>query len=547
MNRWALAVLCALALAAPLSAVEGFESGLGGWSGSGLWHRVLAPACVTPYEGNACIYFGQDSSCDYNDHLIKDASFTSAPVTLSSTATAFISFWMLYDVESFQPSCYDQIRLERSSDGSTWSLLRKLSPGADPAGGGPGFGDASGSGVGGTPLWQFYKVDLSAFVPGTLYVRFRFISSASLAGDPFCGPADADLDDQLGVALDEIRFGENGPDVSLSKSVSPPFGAPGSLLTYTLVATNNAGVAQPIQVWDTIPTGMLRGSEVPAASLSGSTLSWSTPSLPAGGAFTMEMRVQADPSVAAPLDHLNSAFAQGGSGGAQDSGPVLFKRRDAGLHLSHSAAPSNITSGDFATYSLLVENYSAVTQSALALNLQLPSGLVFSGSYPSLSAAYRWDLFPLLPGGLRSFSLWGRGFGEDGAVLTVNGQLTQSGAVVDQRTASVTVKKPIEPTVRLKGVYPNPAPSDNAAFPPNAYVYYETNIAMPMTLDIFTVAGEKVRSLDAPGARGAQQVAWDLKNEWGQPVASAVYAFRLWSRMLVIPTPEVFGFIAVLR
>lgn len=547
MTRWALAVLCVCAFAVPLSAVESFESGLGGWSTQGLWHRVASTACVTPHEGSACIYFGQDNSCDYNNHLIKDASFSSGPVTLSNTATAFISFWMLYEVESFQPSCYDQIRLERSSDGTNWSLLRKLSPGADPAGGGPGVGDASGSGVGGTPLWQFYKVDLSAFVPGTLYVRFRFISSASLAGDPFCGPADADLDAQLGVALDEIRFGEAGPDVSLSKSVSPLFGAPGSLLTYTLVATNDASVAQSIEVWDTIPTGMLRGSEVPAATLSGSTLSWTSPALLAGAAFTMEMRVQADPGVAAPLDQLNHAFAQGASGGPQDSGPVLFRRRDAGLRLSHSAAPSSITSGDFATYALLVENYSAVTQTALALGLQLPSGLVYSGSYPALSASYRWDLYPLAPGALRSFSLWGRGFGEDGTVLTVNGRLTQSGVLVDQRTASVTVKKPIEPAVWLKGVYPNPAPSDNPAFPPNAYVYYETNIAMPMTLDIFTVAGEKVRSLEAPGARGAQQVTWDLKNDWGQPVASAVYAFRLWSRLLVIPTPEVFGFIAVLR
>jgi hypothetical protein len=78
-------------------------------------------------------------------------------------------------------------------------------------------------------------------------------------------------------------------------------------------------------------------------------------------------------------------------------------------------------------------------------------------------------------------------------------------------------------------------------------VVYDINQSMPITLDIFTLAGEKVRRLYGPGERGVNQLGWDLNNEWGAAVASGVYAFRLWSTLPVIPTPEAYGFIAVLR
>lgn len=539
---------CLLALAPALGAYEGFEAGLGNWSAAGLWHRVSAPACVTPFEGDACVYLGRDAECDYNTGAVKDASLSSGPVVLNDPATAFVSFWMLYQVESFQPSCYDHLRLERSNDGVAWALLSTLSPGVDPPGGGPGVGFASGGGLAGPPLWQFVRVDLGAFVPGTLYLRFRFVSSASQAGNVLCGPADADMDNFLGVALDQIHFGQAGPRLSLSKSVAPAFGAAGSLLTYSLVVRNDDAAAQSLAVWDTLPAGLNYMDSAPLGAFSAGRVDWTLPAVPAGASVTLQLRVQADPGLAAPQDILNSADAESAApGGVQRSPAALYRLRDPGLRLSHSASPAVITSGDRATYNLLVENYTAVTQSALSLGLQLPVGLIQNGNWPGFSAASRWDLPDLGPGQARSFSLWGRGFGEDGAVLTVNGRLTQGAGLLQERTASVTVKKPIEPSVTLKGVYPNPAPSDKPGLPQSAFVYFETNIAMPMTLDIFTLAGEKVRSLSGPETKGVHQIEWDLKNEWGQPVASAVYAFRLWSKMRVIPTPEAYGYIAVLR
>jgi uncharacterized repeat protein (TIGR01451 family) len=537
-----------LAVAVRLSAMEGFESGLGAWSATGLWHRSVAPGCITPHEGNAVAYFGRDSSCDYNDGQIKDASLTSGPITLTSSANAYISFWLLYEVESLGPSCFDQLRLEWSPDGSNWYLLQILSPNADPVGGGPGVGMDSGSGLGGPPLWQFVDVDLSAFAPGTLYLRYRFISSAQLAGDPACLSTDAEMDNFLGIAIDEIRIAEADPLLSLSKSVSPPFGAPGTELTYTLVAKNRAAAAADLSLWDSLPAGLNFVAADAGGALNGSVVNWGPSTVPAGAALTLNLRVQADPSLSLPADIRNTGegISTGGGGVTQRSSETLFKVRANGLQLSHSAAPSSIVSGDRATYNLLVENYTALTQTGLSLQMSLPGGLAYNGAYPALSALYRWDLAPLPPGQIRSFSLWGRGFGEDGSVLTARGTLSQGG-VLAQKDASVTVTKPVEPSVTVKGVYPNPAPSDKPGLPQSAFVYYELNVDMPLQLDIFTIAGEKVRSIPAPGARGRSQVEWDLRNDYGNFVASGIYVFRLWSQLLVIPTPEATGFIAVAR
>jgi uncharacterized repeat protein (TIGR01451 family) len=537
------ALVLLLLLAARLGAVEGFESNLGAWTAAGLWHRAGAPGCVTPHAGVGVAYYGRDGICNYDTHSIKDDSLTSGPVTLSSAATAFVSFWLLYQVESLDPSCYDQLRLEKSFDGVNWSLLQKLTPAGDPPGGGPGVGMASGSGLAGTPLWQFVKVDLSAFAPGTLYLRFRFVSGASLAGDPLCGPADSDLDNFLGIALDDLRFGETGPALTLNKSVSPAFGIPGSELTYTLVARNDDPASQALSLWDSLPNGLSFVAADNGGMLNGGRVDWGPSTVAPGANWTVQVRVQAaGPS---PADLVNAGEAGSTApGGSQQSSQVLFKVRDAGIHLQHSATPSSIVAGDQATYNLTVENDTALTQTALSLTMTLPSGLVYNGAWPAFSGSFRWD-FSLMPGEIRSFSLWGRGFGEDGTVLTAQGRLTQSSTPLDQKSASVTVVKPIEPAVWIKAVYPNPAPSDKAGLPQSAFVYYETNTDMPLQLDIFNVAGEKVRSLPATGTRGRAQVEWDLKNDWGAPVASGVYVFRLWSDLLVIPTPEAFGYIAV--
>lgn len=538
----------ACAGAASLPAVEGFETGTGAWTPSGLWHRVVAPACVSPHAGAACFYFGRDSACDYNDGVVKDASLTSGPVTITA-ANDSISFWLQYQVESLDPSCYDRLQLEYSYDALNWAFSTDLSVASDPVGGSPSVGFSSGGGVAGPVLWHFVSVPLGAFSGRTIYLRFRFVSSASQAGFNLCGPPDAELDNYLGYALDDISFGDPLPALSLVKSVDPAFAAPGETFTYTLAVTNKDPGPQMLNVWDSLPAGALVQGSNPVGTVSPGRVDWALPAVPAGATVTLQLRVQVDPSVVVPQDWINTAAAASTAPGSAtvDASPVLTRVRNGGLSLRKTADKSVATSGDLITYSLLLENFSAVTQSALSLVESLPSAYTLTQAWPAFNGASRWNLSPLPPGARLSFSVWGRGYGDDGQVLVNTAQVLSGPAVAAQASANVTLMRPIEPRITLKAVYPNPAPSDKPGLPQGAFVVYDLNEAMPVTLDIFTLAGEKVRRVYGPSERGLHEVGWDLNNDWGAGVASGVYAFRIWSTLPVIPTPEAFGFIAVLR
>jgi uncharacterized repeat protein (TIGR01451 family) len=548
VGRRALVLLSLLLLTAgPLRATEGFESGLGNWTPSGLWQRVVSPACVSPHAGAACLYFGRSGLCDYNDHLIKDASVTSGPVSLTDPARAFISFWVLYQVESDQPSCFDQLRLEHSQDGVNWTLLQKVSPSSDPPGGSAGMGLASGSGVGGTPLWQYKRVDLSAFLGQVLYLRFRFVSSGQQAGDTACLETDADFDAFLGYALDDINFYENPEPVAIVKSVAPAYGIPGTAVTYKIVATNRDSASQNLAVWDSLPAGTSFVSASNAGSLGGGVVSWSLPSVPSNGAVTVSLQVNVSGTASVPQDILNVASSISSvSGPQQDSSPALFMVRSNGVSLRKTVDNGSITTGDVVTYAILLQNFSALTETALALQEQLPGGFTLSGTDPGIGSNNQWLLTPVTPGDVRSFTVQGPLSGEDGQVLVNTAVLQQAGAALASASASVTVHKPFAPQITLKAVYPNPAPG-NSGFGRGVHIAYELNQSLPMTLDIFTMAGEKLRTLDVPGTRGVQDVVWDLTNDFGHDVASGVYVIRLWSATQKGPVPQAFGYVAVLR
>ena len=116
--------------------------------------------------------------------------------------------------------------------------------------------------------------------------------------------------------------------------------------------------------------------------------------------------------------------------------------------------------------------------------------------------------------------------GQNGQVV-VNGAQVTGSTTTAEATASLTVNSPVKPTISIQAVFPNPAPSHNAGQPQEAFVAYRLSEAMPVTLDIYDVAGEKVRSLSVPGRQGLQQAAWDLKNSYGLSVASGVYVLDL--------------------
>ncbi|HXB96689.1 MAG TPA: hypothetical protein VNZ54_01465, partial [bacterium] len=375
-----------------LWASEGFETGTGIWrpltpvAGTVWWHRVVAPACVSPHAGSAFMYFGRDGLCNYADGVVKDASLEAGPFTLTNPAQALLTFWLCYQVESSDPGCYDKLYLDRSPDGRTWYNLADLSYNGvqPPSGGSSAAGYASVGGVGGPALWfQPPAVDLSAFVGSPLYLRFRFVSWAGAAGNDLCpGGPDDSYDNYLGYALDDISLAEGPPALSLAKSVAPSAASPGSAFTFSFTAFNGATTSADVALWDTLPAGALySGGAVPAPTTNqGSLLGWTFPAVPAGTSATATLPLQVPTAVAPPQDWLNQASASAPAATASSNG-VWARVRTAGVSVVKTVDQSSITSGDTVVYTLSVENVSGSAQ-AVQLKELLPQGFAMAAGYP---------------------------------------------------------------------------------------------------------------------------------------------------------------------
>jgi len=77
---------------------------------------------------------------------------------------------------------------------------------------------------------------------------------------------------------------------------------------------------------------------------------------------------------------------------------------------------------------------------------------------------------------------------------------------------------------RLYQNYPNP-------FNPATTIKYELPVQSTVTLTIYTILGQKVKTLvNGVEDAGVKQVQWDGRNERGLGVATGVYFYRLEAR-----------------
>ncbi len=104
-------------------------------------------------------------------------------------------------------------------------------------------------------------------------------------------------------------------------------------------------------------------------------------------------------------------------------------------------------------------------------------------------------------------------FGEDDLALSL--------VVAPAQTAVLEGARPIAATV-LEQNYPNP-------FNPLTNIRFELRQAAPVTLAVYNMAGQVVRTLVAGEqmAMGAYHMVWDGRNAAGEKVASGVYFYQL--------------------
>ena len=118
---------------------------------------------------------------------------------------------------------------------------------------------------------------------------------------------------------------------------------------------------------------------------------------------------------------------------------------------------------------------------------------------------------------------------EDGATVVAVTNISSSASTMTADlivgiAAGIEEGDELLPTsVELAQNYPNP-------FNPETNIQFTMDIGGDVTLDVFNVAGQKVKSLfDGTAEPGTNTVSWDATNEDGHRVASGVYFYKLTS------------------
>ncbi len=107
----------------------------------------------------------------------------------------------------------------------------------------------------------------------------------------------------------------------------------------------------------------------------------------------------------------------------------------------------------------------------------------------------------------------------EGYEATVN-QFGQEVDVCDGTNLTAEKRVAAEPTVFSIGSYPNP-------FNPSTTISYSVPENSSVKLDIYDVAGRKVRSLvDESRSAGYHNVVWNGRDENGSQVSSGMYLYR---------------------
>jgi len=136
---------------------DSFENGISGWTATGLWHEVSDSTCASPGYSSpiGAVYYGQDSSCNYDTGGANSGTFVSPVITgINSSSTLTFDYYRV--VEDFNGD-YDRTIVDILSGGTSTTVFSLNAT------------DAS------NPAWvSSGAIDLSAFAGESIQVQFRF-------------------------------------------------------------------------------------------------------------------------------------------------------------------------------------------------------------------------------------------------------------------------------------------------------------------------------------------------------------------------------------
>ncbi len=137
---------------------ETVESGVNGWTATGLWHVENASGnCTNAYSGTSSWYYGKTAgACDYDTGIANSGTLTSPTIALPAGSPSLrLSFMYYYETES-TGTLYDKRIVQISTNGgASWSQLAQLS------------GDSMSA-------WILRTIDLSSYAGMNIQLRFSF-------------------------------------------------------------------------------------------------------------------------------------------------------------------------------------------------------------------------------------------------------------------------------------------------------------------------------------------------------------------------------------
>ncbi|MES1172938.1 MAG: hypothetical protein ABUL62_01325 [Myxococcales bacterium] len=147
---------------------ETFSNGLGKFSlgseANNRWH--VSNSCASTAAGHSApssLYFGIDSSCNYDAGVVSAGTATSTPISVTDGSALKLRFNYYLQTERLSP--YDKATVQVSVNGGSYSTVASNNTG--------GVALLDGSGA-----WQASEVDLSSLIAGlpsaTIQLRFGF-------------------------------------------------------------------------------------------------------------------------------------------------------------------------------------------------------------------------------------------------------------------------------------------------------------------------------------------------------------------------------------
>ncbi|HEX9671384.1 MAG TPA: hypothetical protein VGC93_18095 [Thermoanaerobaculia bacterium] len=149
---------------------EDFESGLGGFWTSGLWHQTAACAAAQAgHSPSTAFYFGLDAQCDYDDGAYPSGSLGSPAINLNGLAPP-LTLTFNYFLET-EPGGFDLAQLYIYEDqGGSFEVVAANAPGPwvtlmDPSDG-----------------WRTASIDLQPYAGSTVWLYFYFAGDSTANG-----------------------------------------------------------------------------------------------------------------------------------------------------------------------------------------------------------------------------------------------------------------------------------------------------------------------------------------------------------------------------